>query len=61
LIGDRVEVVPDAVGLRAHVQGGVAFTEDERGLPAGRAGAEGVPDVAGDQADVARIDLERAG
>jgi hypothetical protein len=45
LVGDRVEVVPDVVGLRADVQRGVALTEDERGLPAGRTGAERVPDV----------------
>jgi hypothetical protein len=39
LIGDRVEVVPDVVGLRAHIEWGAAFSEDERGLPARCAGA----------------------
>src|ERR1700728_3119406 len=38
LVGDRVEIFPDVVRLRADVERGVAFAEDERGLPAGRAG-----------------------
>ena len=54
LVGDRIEVVPDVVGLRADVQRRVALTEDEPGLPAGREGTQRVPGVAGDQADVAR-------
>src|SRR5271170_5326761 len=61
LVGDRVEVLADVVRLRADVERGVALTQDERGLPAGRAGADGVPDVTGDQADVARVTFECGG
>src|SRR6478672_7695114 len=61
LIGDRIEVLPGVVRLRADVERGVALAKDERGLPAGRDGADRVPDVGRDQADVTRIDLERGG
>jgi hypothetical protein len=46
---------PDVVRLRPDVERGVALAKDERGLPAGRAGTDRVPDVARDQADVARV------
>ncbi|MGH3285646.1 MAG: hypothetical protein ACRDPD_13345 [Streptosporangiaceae bacterium] len=61
LVGDRIEILPDVVRLRADTERGVALAEDEAGLPAGRAGTDRVPDVARDQADVARIDLGRGG
>src|ERR1700759_2699556 len=60
LVGDRVEVVADVVRLWADVQRCVALAKDEGGLPAGRDGTEGVPDVARDEADVAGIETERA-
>ena len=60
LVGDRIEVLPDVVRLRADVERGVALAKDQRGLPAGRAGADRVPDVARDQADAARIDAASA-
>ena len=53
LVCDRIEVLPYVVRLRAHVERGVALAQDERGLPARRNSAEGVPDVARDQAEPA--------
>src|SRR5215469_4930590 len=61
LVGDHVEVLAGVVRLRADGEGGVALTQDERGLPAGRRGADRVPDMGRDQADVAGVDLERGG
>ena len=50
--------MPEVVRLRADVQRGVAFAQDEAGLPAGSQSTQRVPDVAGDQADVARVQAE---
>jgi acyl-CoA synthetase (AMP-forming)/AMP-acid ligase II len=61
LVSDLIEVLADVVRLRADIQRRVALTKDERALPASRAGADRVPDVARDQADVAGSDLERGG
>ena len=61
LVGNRIEILADVVRLRPDVERGVALAKDERGLPADRAGTARVPDVARDQADVARIDLECGG
>ena len=61
LVGDRIEIVPYVVRLWPDAERGVALAKDERGLPAGRPGTDRVPDVARDQADVARIDLECGG
>jgi hypothetical protein len=44
LVGDRIEILPDVVRLRADPERGVAFAKDERGLPAGRASTDRVPD-----------------
>src|SRR5580693_571702 len=59
LVGDRAEVRTDVVRLRADVERGVALAQDEPGLPAGRGSTDGVPYMTRDQADMARIDLER--
>src|SRR6516164_8039524 len=61
LVGDGVEVLADVVRLRADIEGGVAVAENEGGLPAGRGGTDGVPDVAGDQADGVSIRAEGGG
>ena len=61
LIGDHIEVLPDVVRLRADVEWGIALAKDERGLPTGCDSAQRVPDVARDQADAARFDLECGG
>ena len=52
LIGDVVQVFADDMRLRADPQHVVAGPPDQRGLPAGGDGAQGVPGVAGDQADL---------
>ena len=52
LVGDVVEVVADNLRLRADVQHIIADTFDQRGLPACRDGAERVPGVAGDHAEL---------
>src|SRR5580658_1320401 len=61
LIGDRVEVLPDVVRLRADLERGVALAKDQRRLPAGRASTDRVPDMARDQADVTGIKPKRGG
>src|SRR5579864_5646103 len=52
LIGDIVEVVADDLRLRADAQDIVAGTLDQRPLPACGDGAERIPGMAGDQAEL---------
>jgi hypothetical protein len=58
LIGDVIEVVADDLRLRANPQNIVADALDQRGLPAGRHGAERVPGMAGDHAELRRVGPE---
>ena len=58
LIGDVVEVVTDNVRLRADVQHIVADALDQRGLPACGDGAERVPGVAGDHAEIGGLNAK---
>jgi len=58
LAGDRGQVCPDVVRLRPDAERRIALAKDEGGLPASCRSADRVPDMAGDQADVAGIGLE---
>src|SRR5580704_10802903 len=55
LIGHAVQVIADDLRLRTDSQDIVANTLDQRGLPARRHGAEGVPSVAGDETKPGRL------
>src|ERR1700679_1407329 len=59
LVGDRIQVVADVGGLRAYVEGGVSCPQYQPGLPANGTRTERVPDVAGDEANIARVGFER--
>jgi hypothetical protein len=56
LIGNIVQVTAYDLRLRADPQKIVADTLDQRGSPARRDGAEGVPCVAGDKAELGGLD-----
>src|SRR6478609_8156752 len=59
LIGNIVQVTAYDLRLRADPQKIVADTLDQRGSPARRDGAEGVPCVAGDKAELGGLDSGR--
>jgi hypothetical protein len=52
LIGDAVEVIAHDLRLWTHAQNIVADPPDQRGLPACRDRAEGVPGMAGNQTEL---------
>ena len=52
LICNVVEVIAYDLRLGTYTQNIVADTLDQRGLPARRDGAEGVPGVAGDETEI---------
>ena len=58
LIGHVVQVVADDMGLRSDFQNIVADTLDQRALPARRDGAESVPGVARNEAELRGLGAE---